>query len=325
MKKYSLLYPSLLLVAALLGNATAARADAYPAKPLRLIVGYAPGGATDVIARLVGQRLGEALGQAVIVENRPGANGSIGAEVVARAAPDGYTLFMCTIANVINTSLYPKLPFDFVRDFAPVSLVATIPNMLVVNPAVAAKDLKEFIALAKSNPGQINFASPGSGSSPHLSGELFKTAAGVSMVHIPYKGSAPAMSDLIGGQVQAMFDNMPSALPHVKAGKLRALAVTGANRSAAAMNIPTMDEAGLPGYQITSWFGVALPVATPKEIVQKLNMEIVKVLNRPDIRERLAGLGADVAPSSTEEFASYIMAETAKWAETIKVSGAKVD
>ncbi|WP_407180691.1 tripartite tricarboxylate transporter substrate binding protein [Bradyrhizobium sp. STM 3562] len=300
-------------------------AETYPSKPIHLVVGYAAGGSTDLVARLVGQQLSEALGQPVVIENRPGAGGSIASEQVVRSAPDGHTLFMSTIANTINTTLYPKLPFNFASDLAPISLIATVPNVLVVNPAVPATNLKEFIALAKSKPGQINFASSGAGSSVHLSGELFNLVAQVKLVHVPYKGSAPALVDLISGQVQSMFDNLSSSLPYIKSGKLRALAVTSAHRSAAAPDIPTMAEAGLPDCEVTSWFALVAPAKTPKEIVTRLNEEVRKILDRPAVKARLAELGADVAPSTPEALAALIASETEKWAGVIKASGASVE
>jgi tripartite-type tricarboxylate transporter receptor subunit TctC len=306
-------------------SASPALADVYPSRPIRLVVGYAAGGATDVIARLVGQKLSEALGQPVVIENRPGAGATVASDMVARSAPDGYTIFMSTIANTINSSLYPKLPFDFVRDFSPITLVASIPNVLVVHPSVPAKDLKEFIALAKSKPGEINFASSGSGSSIHLSGELFNLVAGVKLIHIPYKGSAPAMTDLIGGQVQSMFDNLPSALPYIKAGKLRALGLTSNVRSAAVPTIPTLAEAGLPGCEIISWFSLSAPAKTPNEIIARLNAETAKALMQPDIKEKLAAMGAEPIPSTPEAAAAFIKTETAKWAQVVKASGARVD
>jgi tripartite-type tricarboxylate transporter receptor subunit TctC len=306
-------------------SASPALADVYPSRPIRLVVGYAAGGATDVIARLVGQKLSEALGQPVVIENRPGAGATVASDMVARSAPDGYTIFMSTIANTINSSLYPKLPFDFVRDFSPITLVASIPNVLVVHPSVPAKDLKEFIALAKSKPGEINFASSGSGSSIHLSGELFNLVAGVKLIHIPYKGSAPAMTDLIGGQVQSMFDNLPSALPYIKAGKLRALGLTSNVRSAAVPTIPTLAEAGLPGCEIISWFSLSAPAKTPNEIIARLNAETAKALMQPDIKEKLAAMGAEPIPSTPEVAAAFIKTETAKWAQVVKASGARVD
>lgn len=307
------------------GSGAVVHADTYPSKPIHLVVGYAAGGSTDVIARIVGQQLSEALGQPVVIENRPGASGSIASAQVVRSAPDGHTIFMSTIANTINTSLYPKLPFDFAKDFAPISLIATVPNVLAVNPEVPAANLKEFIALARSKPGQIIFASSGAGSSIHLSGELFNMVAQVRLVHVPYKGSAPAVVDLISGQVQSMFDNLSSSLPHIKAGKLRALAVTGAHRSTAAPDIPTMAEAGLPGCEVTSWFALVAPAKTPKAIITRLNEAVRKILVAPSVNARLAELGADVTPSTPEELAELIASETTKWAGVIKASGASID
>lgn len=307
------------------GSAAVTRADTYPSRSIQLIVGYAAGGSTDVIARIVGQRLSEALGQPVVIENRPGAGATIASAQAARSAPDGYTLFMSTIANTINTSLHPKLPFNFATDFAPISLVATVPNVLVLNPFVPATTLKEFIALAKNKPGQINFASSGAGSSIHLSGELFNTVAQVRLVHVPYRGSAPAVTDLISGQVESMFDNLSSSLPHIKAGKFRALAVTSARRSPAAPDIPTMAEAGLPGFEVTSWFALVAPAKTPKAIIARLNEETRKILAQPDVKARLAELGADVAPSTPEALAQLIASETLKWAGVVKASGMKTE
>lgn len=307
------------------GLALTARADTYPSKPIQLVVGYAAGGSTDVIARIVGQHLSEALGQPVVIENRSGAGGTIAATQVARSTPDGHTIFMSTIANTINTSLHSKLPFDFATDFAPISLVATVPNVLVLNPAVPATTLKDFIALAKSKPGEINFASSGAGSSIHLSGELFNTLAQVRLVHVPYKGSALAVTDLMSGQVQSMFDNLSSSLPHIKAGKLRPLAVTSARRSVAAPDIPTMAEAGLPEFEVTSWFALVAPAKTPKAIVARLNNEVRRILEQPGVKARLAELGADVAPSTPEALAELITSETAKWARVVNAIGAKID
>ena len=305
------------------GSATMTRADSYPSKPIQMVVGYAAGGSTDIIARIVGQQLSEALGQPVVIENRPGAGGSLAAAQVARSAPDGHTIFMSTIANTINASLHSNLSFDFAKDFAPISLVATVPNVLVVTPAVPATTLKDFIALAKSKPGEINFASSGVGSSIHLSGELFNTVAQVRLVHVPYKGSAPAVVDVMSGQVQSMFDNLSSSMPHIKAGKLRALAVTSATRSAAAPDIPTMAEAGLPGFEVTSWFALVAPAKTPRAVIARLNAEVRKVLEQSGVKARLSELGADVAPSTPEALAALITSETAKWAEVVKASGIK--
>lgn len=307
------------------GTLARAQSAPYPHKPVRIVVGYAAGGATDVLARLLAQRLSETLGQSVVVENKGGANGNIAAEMVARSPADGYTLFMSTIANTINTSLYPKLGFDFGRDFAPIGTVAAIPNVMVVHPEVQAQSVKEFMALARSQPGQFSYASSGSGSSIHLSGELFKAQAGVHMVHIPYRGSAPAMTDLLGGQVQVMFDNLPSALPHIKAGRLRALAVTTARRSDAAPQIPTLAESGLPNYEITSWFGLVAPARTPKEVVAKLHAELTAAQNHPAFKDKLASMGAERLSHHPEAFATFIDRETQKWAQVIKRAGVKVD
>ena len=304
---------------------TSAIAQDSSSKPVRVVVGYSAGGATDTMARLLAQRLTTQMNQPFIVSNMAGANGNIAADHVARSMPDGLTLYMGAINNTINASLYAKLPFDFIKDFSPVSRVATVPNILVVHPSVPAKNVKELIALAKEKPGKLNFASSGTGSSIHMSGELFKLMAEVDMVHVPYKGSAPAVSDLIGGQVQLMFDNAPSALPHVKGGSLRAIAVTGATRSPALPNVPTMAEAGLPGYEVTSWFALFAPANTPKDIVKKLSVEINKALQTPALQESLAKLGADAAGNTPEQLTEFVAAETIKWAKVVKASGARVE
>jgi len=303
-----------------------AQAPAYPTKPIRLVVPFPAGGATDILAREVAKHLTDAWGQSVVVDNRPGAGGNIGSELVAKAAPDGYTLEMGTVGtHAINASLYSKMPYDHVRDFVPVILVAGVPNVLEVNPALPVNSVQELIAYAKANPGKLNFASSGSGTSIHLSGELFKVMAGVQMTHVPYKGSAPALQDLIGGQVQLMFDNLPPSLPQIKAGKLRALAVTSAARAPALPDTPTVAEAGLPGFEASSWFGVLAPAGTPPEIVNKLNAEIAKWLASPGAKEKLANVGANIAGGTPEDFARHIQAETTKWAKVVKESGAKVD
>jgi len=303
-----------------------AQAPAYPTKPIRLVVPFPAGGATDILAREVAKHLTDAWGQSVVVDNRPGAGGNIGSELVAKAAPDGYTLEMGTVGtHAINASLYSKMPYDHVKDFVPVILVAGVPNVLEVNPALPVNSVQELIAYAKANPGKLNFASSGSGTSIHLSGELFKVMAGVQMTHVPYKGSAPALQDLIGGQVQLMFDNLPPSLPQIKAGKLRALAVTSAARAPALPDTPTVAEAGLPGFEASSWFGVLAPAGTPPEIVNKLNAEIAKWLASPGAKEKLANVGANIAGGTPEDFARHIQAETAKWAKVVKESGAKVD
>jgi tripartite-type tricarboxylate transporter receptor subunit TctC len=262
----------------------------------------------------------------VVVDNRPGAGGNIGSDIVAKSAPDGYTLLMGTVGtHAINASLYPSMPYDHIKDFAPVILVAAVPNVMVVHPSVPATTVKEFIAYAKANPGKVNFASSGNGTSIHLSGELFKVMAGVQMTHVPYKGSAPAISDLMGGQVQVMFDNLPPSLPHIKAGKLRALAVTSAKRAPALPELPTIAEAGLPGFEASSWFGVLAPAGTPPAIIGRLNAEIAKWLATAEAKDKLLALGADAAGGTPEDFAAHIRAETAKWAKVVKDSGAKAE
>lgn len=313
-----------LLAAPFMGSLPA-QADAFPSRPIHLVVGYAAGGSTDQIARIVGQKLSEELGQPVVIDNKPGAGATIASDFVAKSAPDGYTLFMSTIANTINTTLYRRLPFDFERDFAPVSLVATVPNVLVVNPSVPANTVQEFIALAKKNPEKLYFASSGSGSSIHLSGELFNMVAGVKLTHVPYKGSAPAVVDLMSGQVQAMFDNLSSSLPYIKAGKLRALAVTSATRSPAAPDIPTMAEAGLPDCEVLSWFALVAPAKTPQPIIDKLNTALVKLLADPSTKQQFDNIGADPASSTPAALAALISSETAKWAKVVKTSGAEVN
>ena len=300
-------------------------AQSYPNKPIKFVVGFAPGGATDVVGRLMAKKIGDALGQPIIIENRAGGSSNIGAEVVVRSAADGYTFYVCAITSAINVSLFPKLPFDFAKDFEPVALFANVPNILVVHPSVPAKTVKELIDYARANPGKLSYASSGAGTSIHLSAELFKMLTKVDMVHIPYKGSAPAMTDMIGGQVQVMFDNMPSALPHVKAGKLRALAVTSAQRSLSAPDVPTMGEAGVQGFDVQSWFGIVAPKGTPKDIITRLNAESVKALATADIKERFMDLGAVPAPLSPEGFGEFIHTEITRWGEVVKASGAKVE
>ena len=307
--------------------ATAAQAQAYPARPIRFVVPYAPGGPLDLIARAIGQKLTEATGQAVVVDNKPGAGGNIGADIVAKAAPDGYTIVMGAVAtHAINPTLYPKIPSDPVKDFTPVAMVAVVPNVLVVNPILPVKSVKELIDFAKARPSYLNFASGSTGSTGHLAGELFNALAGVQMVHIPYKGGAPAMADLLAGQVQLMFDNLANALPQVKAGKLRALAVTTAQRSAFAPDLPTLAEAGVPGFDLSTWFGIFLPGNAPRDIVLRLNTEINKALSAPDMKDRLEKMGAEPPANNTpERFAAFIKVEFDKYARVIKASGAKVE
>ena len=313
-------------LAALSATPFAGAQATYPTKPIRIVVPFPAGGTTDILARAVAQRLSETLGQPAVVDNRPGAGGNIGAELVAKAPADGHTLLMGTVGtHAINASLYSKMPYDHVRDFAPIILVAGVPNVLVVHPSVPVGSVKELIAYAKANPGKLNFASSGSGTSIHLAGELFKTMAGVQMAHVPYKGSAPAVTDVLGGQVQLMFDNLPSALPHIKAGKLKALAVTSATRAAALPDVPTIAESGLAGFDATSWFGLLAPAGTPQPIIARLNNEVAKWLASTEAKEKMAGLGANTAGHSTDEFVRHIAAETSKWAKVVKESGAKVD
>ena len=301
-------------------------AATYPAKPVRLVVPFPAGGTTDILARAVAQRLSEAWGRQVIVDNRPGAGGNIGSDLVAKAAPDGYTLLMGTVGtHAINPSLYKNMPYDHVKDFAPVILVAGVPNVLVVNPSLPVHSVTELIAYAKANPGKLSFASGGPGSPHHLYGELLKSMTGIEMTHVPYKGSAPALTDLIGGQVQLMFDNLPSSLPFIKAGKLRALAVTSGARAAALPDLPTLAESGLPGFEASSWFGVLAPAGTPRDIVAKLNGAIAGWLASPEAKEKLLAQGAIAAGGTPEDFARHIGAETSKWAKVVKASGAHID
>ncbi len=299
---------------------------AYPSKPITIIVPFSAGGTTDILARVVGQFMSTDLGQPVVIDNRAGAGGNIGGQAAARATPDGYTIFMGTVGtHAINQSLYKKMPFDPIKDFAPLSRVAMVPNLLVANPSQPYKNVKELIAYAKANPGKINFGSSGAGSSIHLSGELFKQMAGVDMQHVPYRGSAPAVSDLLGGQINLMFDNMPSAIPHVKGGKLRPLAVTTAKRSPALPDVPTIAESGVPGYEATSWFGLLAPAGTPAPVIAKLNASILKALANPEVKKKLAEQGAEAAGEKPEQFAAFIAAETAKWGKVVKESGATAD
>ena len=312
---------AVLSIAALFASTTAAIAQpaAYPTKPIRIVVAYTPAGATDILARTIGQKLTEAWGQAVIIDNRPGANGNIGTEYAAKATPDGYTLLMVTAGtHGINPGLYRKLGFDAVKDFAPVSLVAMVPNVFVVNNGVPSKDLKEFIAYAKANQGKLNYGSPGNGSTAHLSMELFKSMTGIQMVHVPYKGSAGVLADLIGGQIVVTMDNMPPYVPQVKAGKIRALAVSPTRRSPALPDVPTVAEAGVPGYDSGAWFGLVAPANTPKDLVAKLSRETARILKLPDVSARLADLGAESVGGTPEQFSAHIKAEIAKWAKVIR-------
>jgi tripartite-type tricarboxylate transporter receptor subunit TctC len=298
--------------------------DEYPSRPIKWVVGYPAGGTTDILARLIGQWLGEHLGQQFIIENRPGAGNNIATEAVVNAPPDGYTVLLVNPANGINASLYQKLNFNFLRDIAPVAGLARVPNVMEVNPAVPAKTVQEFITYAKANPGKINMASSGNGTSVHLSGELFKMMTGLNLQHVPYRGSAPALTDLISGQVQLMFDNMPSSIEHIKAGKLRALAVTTAVRSPELPDVPTVAET-VPGYEASAWFGMGAPKGTPPEVIGKLNQAINKALADPSIQARLRDLGGTVMAGTPGDFGKVIGDETDKWAKVVKAVGVTVD
>jgi tripartite-type tricarboxylate transporter receptor subunit TctC len=301
-----------------------ASAQAYPTRPARLVVGFPPGGPTDIVARLMGQWLLERLGQPLVIENRPGAGGNIATQAVINAPADGYTLLMASHANAINATLYSNLSFNFIRDVTPVAGLVQVPNVLEVNPAVPANTVAELIAYAKSNPGKLSYASAGNGTSAHLAAELFKTMTGVELLHVPYRGSGPALVDMLSGQVQVMFDAIPSSIEHIKAGKLRALAVTTARRSDALPDIPVIADT-VRGYDTSGWFGVGAPAGTPAEIVDKLNKEINAGLADPKMKARFAELGASTMITTPAEFVTYIAAETDKWAKAVKFSGAKAD
>jgi tripartite-type tricarboxylate transporter receptor subunit TctC len=301
-----------------------ARAQTYPTRPVRFIVAFAAGGANDIVARLIGQWLSERLGQPFIIENRPGAGSNIGTDVVARAPPDGYMLLMVGAPNAINATLYEKLPFNFIRDIAPVAGILRVPLVMEVHPSVPVHTVPEFIAFAKANPGKINYASAGIGGVTHVAGELFKVLAGVDMRHVPYRGAGPALTDLLGGQVQVMFDIMPSSIEYIRAGKLRALGVTTADRSAALPDLPTVGNF-VPAYEASAWLGVGAPRNTPADIVDKLNKEINSGLSDPKMKARLADLGGTVLTGSPADFGKLIVDETGKWAKVVKLSGAKPD
>ena len=296
----------------------------YPTRPVRFVVGYPAGGATDILARLIGQRLSERLGQQFVIENKPGAGNNIGTQTVVDAAPDGYTVLLVNPANAINASLYVDLKFNFIRDIAPVAGFARVPNVMVVPPDFPAKTVAEFIAYAKANPGKVNMASSGNGTSIHLSGELFKAMTGVDMVHVPYRGSAPAVTDLLSGRVQVMFDNMPSSISHIKAGTLRVLAVTTATRSPELPDVPTVGET-VKGYEASAWFGMGAPKNTPPEVIARLNGEINAILDEPTIKARIAELGGVSVAGSPADFGNIIAAETEKWQKVVKFAGIRVE
>lgn len=316
---------AIVCTAALPLQAQTPSASGWPTKPVKLVVGYAAGGATDVIARLVAVKLGDQLGQPVVVDNRAGANSNVGAEAVARAPADGYTLYVYTIANTINASLYGKLGYDPVKDFEPIGMIAKIPNILVVNPKLPVKNLADYVRYAKESKDGITFASSGSGSSIHLSGEMFKMQSQLKMLHVPYRGSAPAVTDLLGGQVDSMFDNTPSALPHVQAGKLRAIAITSAQRSPLLPDVPTLAESGYAGFDVQSWFGLAAPAGTPRPVVEQLNTALNKVLALPEVRNRLQELAATPDSGTPDKMRSFAAAEIKRWREVVKASGATAE
>jgi tripartite-type tricarboxylate transporter receptor subunit TctC len=296
----------------------------FPTRPVHWVVGYPAGGTTDILARLVGQYLSERLGQQFVIDNRAGAGNNIGTELVANAAPDGYTLLLVNPANGINATLYDKLPFNFIRDIAPVAGIIRVPNVMEVNPGVPAKTVPEFVAYAKANPGKVNMASSGNGTSVHVSGELFKMMTGINMLHVPYRGAAPALTDLMGGQVQVMFDNLPSSIEYIRAGKLRALGVTTAARSEALPDVPAVGEV-VPGYEASAWFGIGVPKGTPPEIIDKLNATVNAGLADPKLKARLADLGGAPMIGTPADFGKVIAEETEKWAKVVKFSGAKAD
>ena len=312
-------------VAALL-PAGPAQAQAYPTRAVKMVVPFPPGGSLDIAGRLIAQKLTDAWGQPVVVENKPGAGGNIGADFVAKSPPDGYTILMGALStHAVNPSLYKSMPYDAAKDFAPITLIAITPNVLVVNAASPVTSAKEFIAYAKANPGKLSFGSGSNGSAGHLAGELFKVETGTDAVHIPFKGGAPATQALLAGDTQFMFDNLANAMAQVKAGKLRALAVTTANRSPLAPDLPTMAEAGLPGFDISTWYGFFAPAGTPPAVVAKWSADVAKVLNAPDVRAKFVADGAEPTPNSPEQFAQFIAREQAKYARIVKASGAKVD
>lgn len=299
-------------------------ADSWPSKPITLVVPFASGGTTDIIGRAVGQRLGEALGQPVVVDNRPGAGGTIGGALVARAAPDGYTFLLATVAHTMAPGIYKTLPYDFQKDLEPIGMVALTPNVLIVNPSIPAKTVPELIAYIKANPGKVNYGSAGIGSTEHLSGELFRAATGTDIAHVPYKGGAPMMTDLIAGQIQMAIETSPSANPHVKSGKVRALAVTSAKRSPAYPGVPTVGES-VPGYEVTTWYALMAPHGTPEAIRQRASAELAKVLKQPDVQKRFEEQGVTAGDMTPPQLAGFIKTETTKWTKVAKDSGAKAE
>jgi tripartite-type tricarboxylate transporter receptor subunit TctC len=299
--------------------------DAYPSRPLKFILPFPPGGGTDILGRVIAERLSASLGQPVVTENRGGAGGNVGAEAAAHSAPDGYTIVLVAPSLAISPSLYSKLNYDPVKDLAPIGLVATVPNVMITNPAVEAKNLQEFIALARSRPGAMNYGSGGAGTSNHLAGELFNIVTGARLVHVPYKGVNLAMQGVLAGEIQLVFIGIPAALPHIKAGKLRALALVAPQRSPALPEVPTVAEAGLRDFEVTTWYGIMTPAGTPRPIVSRLNAELVKIMHAPDVKERLAAMATDPLTSTPEEFAAYLKQEIAKWGDVVRKANLKAD
>ena len=324
MTKKIFVYGAIATIAALSTWGAAAQTN-YPTKPVKILVGFSAGGTTDVVARIMAKELTEALGQSFIIENRPGGGSNIATDVAAAANPDGYTMLFVAVTSAINQSLYPNVKFDLNRDFDAVALGAKVPNMLVVHPSVPANNVKEFIEWARTNNDNIAYASSGSGTSIHMAGEMFKVRTGLQTQHVPYKGSAPAVTDLIGGQVQFMFDNMPASLPHVQSGKLKALAVTTKTRSPSAPNVPTLEESGVAPFDVTSWFGLIAPKGTPKEVIDKLNKAMNAAFDKPSVKEAYAKLGATSEKNSPQDFSKFIQSEIQTWAPIVKASGAQVD
>lgn len=299
--------------------------ETYPAKPIRFILPFPPGGGTDILGRIIAERLSTNLGQPVVLENRGGAGGNVGAEAAAKSAPDGYTIVLVAPSLAISPSLYTKMNYDPVKDLAPISLVGTVPNVLITHPSLPAQTLAEFIALAKARPGAMNFGSGGSGTSNHLAGELFNTVAGVKLVHIPYKGVNLAMNDVLGGQIHLVVIGIPAAAPHIRAGRLRALGVIAPQRSPALPEVPTVAEAGMPNFDVTTWYGVLAPAGTPRPVIARLNAELVRVMHAPDLKERLASTGTEPKTSTPDEFADYIKQEIGKWGKVVREAGLKAD
>jgi len=315
-----------LMAAAMACAAIGGWAQPYPAKPIRIIVPFPAGGTADIMARVVGQKMTETWGQQVLIDNRSGAGGNIAADLAARSAPDGYTLFLCTVGtHAVHQTLYEKLSFDPIKDFSAVAYIAGVPNVVVVHPSIPVTSVKELIGFIKARPGRINFGSSGTGSSVHMSGEMRKVMAGLDMTHIPYKGNPQAVTDLMAGQIELMITNMPSVIPYIQSGRLRALAVTTKARSPALPDLPTMEEAGLPGYESSAWFGLVSPAAVPRDIVSKLNAEVMRIVGLEDVKRNLASQGAYPLVMTPDEFGAFMKAETSKWAKIVKASGARAD